>query len=99
MLPIQQFFIEKISENRLTKTDLAKAINSENISDGQKTLNCFFKSAEPDFDTAKTIASALCMTDEEFEDLWYQTKDQAIRRKIKARIRNEKLQLEEVNAA
>jgi DNA-binding XRE family transcriptional regulator len=91
MLPVQEYFIEKISGFRLTKNDIARAIDAENASNGKRELKEFFSSPEPDINTARKIASVLCMTDEEFEELWYKTKDQAVRRKIKAKIRDEKL--------
>jgi hypothetical protein len=99
MLPIQQFFIERLSAYRLTKTELAKALSSSKCNDGHQSLNDFFKCNEPDYETAKKIAVVLCMTDEEFEDLWYQTKDQSVRRKIKARIHNKKALAEERKVA
>lgn len=99
MLPIQQFFIERLSEYKLTKTELAKALNASKGLERNQTLNGFFNSPEPDYDTAKKIAAVLCMSDEEFEDLWYQTKDQSVRRKIKARIHSKKLSAEEIKVA
>lgn len=87
MLPIQQFFIQRISQFRLTKTEIAKKISQTG---GLKKFNDFFNSNDPDIETAKKISDILCMTEEEFEELWYQTKDQAVRKKIKARISNAK---------
>jgi hypothetical protein len=86
MLPIQKFFAEKISQYKLSKAEIAKAVCPGKSSSRSSKLENFFSSNEPDYETAKKLAEALCMTDEEFEDLWYQTKDQAVRLKIKARI-------------
>ena len=99
MLPIQEYFIEKIADYRLTKTDIIKALSQEKISGARNIVNEFFKTSEPDITTAKKIADILSMTDEEFEDLWYQTKDKAIREKIKARIYREKILLQESQVA
>jgi hypothetical protein len=99
MLPIQKFFAEKISEYKLSKTEIAKALSSERSSARSSKLENFFNASEPDYETAKKLAKVLCMSDEEFEELWYQTKDQAVRRKIKARIHAIKLGVENLKVA
>jgi|GEM_PF-2279198 len=100
MLPIQIFLANKIASGKLTKQKIAKS-----LCPGLKQAECvakmdeFFTANEPDYNIARKLAGVLDMTDEEFEELWYKTKDQLVRRKIRTRIYNRKTVIDSLQTA
>jgi hypothetical protein len=99
MLPIQKTFSEKINGFSLTKTEVVKTLSSSDPSFCLKHLNNFLTCEDPDYDTAKKLASVLRIKKEEFDTLWHKTQDQIIRKKIRAKISQKKSLSDELRFA